>query len=128
MRGQIFNIDGKTFFTVGGGETIDKYRRIEDIDYFKEELPTYDECLEYNKKLDEVNWEVDYVVTHCVGSNIEYRINPIYTETRNILNNYFFSIDKDLKFKHWYFGHYHIDKQIDDCHTCLMHKVIEIKD
>lgn len=126
MRGQVFNIYGKTFLTIGGGDSIDKHRRKEGVSWFREELPTYHDCLSYNKKLDEINWNVDYVITHCIGDNIEYRINPEFCLTPNILTNYFFSIDSDLSFKHWYFGHYHIDKQIDDKHTCMFNKIIEL--
>ena len=27
---------------------------------------------------------------------------------------------------HWYFGHWHIDKDIDKKHTCLYNKIIPI--
>ena len=57
--------------------------------------------------------------------NILYRINPTFQH--DFITNFLFTIDKDLKFKHWYFGHYHIDKEIDDKHTCLYNKIIEIK-
>lgn len=28
-------------------------------------------------------------------------------------------INKNVQFKHWYFGHMHVNKKIDDKHTCL---------
>ena len=39
MRGQVFTIEGKTFFTMGGAYSIDRYRRRKDISYWEEELP-----------------------------------------------------------------------------------------
>ncbi|MBR4073362.1 MAG: metallophosphoesterase [Clostridia bacterium] len=43
MRGQIFDIEGTTFFTFGGGESIDKDMRVEQNRWWREEEPTPDE-------------------------------------------------------------------------------------
>ena len=38
MRGEIYTIDGKTFFCMGGAESTDKVYRIEHISWWKEEI------------------------------------------------------------------------------------------
>lgn len=124
MRGQVYTIEGKTFFTMGGATSIDKHTRIEGKSWWKEELPTYEECNAALDKLDEVGWKVDYVITHSAPDNILYRINPTFGH--DIITNLLFTIDKQLEFKHWYFGHYHIDQRIDDLHTCLYQNVVRI--
>ena len=40
--------------------------------------------------------------------------------------NFLFTVDKQLEFTHWYFGHYHIDREIDDKHTALYQDVIKL--
>ena len=39
MRGQVFEIEGKTFFTFGGATSIDKYLRIEGISWWPRNYP-----------------------------------------------------------------------------------------
>lgn len=37
-------------------------------------------------------------------------------------------IRQDLHFKRWYFGHYHVDKQLNDQFVALYNRVIPISD
>lgn len=124
MRGEIYNIDNKKFFVFGGGESIDKECRKEGESWFPEELPTNEECEYALLNLERNDWKVDYVITHSAPDNILYRINPYFGH--NILTNLLFVIDKQLEFKHWYFGHYHIDRQIDDQHTAIFKRIIKL--
>lgn len=43
MRGQVFDINGTTFFTFGGAYSIDRMYRTEGISWFPEELPNLEE-------------------------------------------------------------------------------------
>lgn len=42
-RGEIFELAGKSFYCMGGGNSIDKYMRRENISWWKEEMPTDEE-------------------------------------------------------------------------------------
>ncbi len=131
MRGQIFNIDGNKIFTFGGGTSIDKMYRAENISWWKEELPTIEELEEGIKNLEKCNFEVDYVITHScskdtleeVGKHFEFFLK---TEPDS-LNRYFYTLQMKLKYKHWYFGHYHNDiYQVKEKQTLLFHKIIKL--
>lgn len=125
MRGEIYDIDGEKFFVFGGATSIDRYLRKEGVSWWPQELPTWDECEYALDNLKKHDWKVDYVITHCAPDNIQYRINPMFQH--DIATNLLFTVDKELDFKHWYFGHYHIDKAVDDKHTALYNDVIKIK-
>lgn len=60
MRGQVFEIDGKKFFTMGGAYSIDKYRREENISWWKDELPSDEEYKEASISL-EKNGKFTYI-------------------------------------------------------------------
>lgn len=124
MRGQVFEIDGKTFFTMGGATSVDKYARKENISWWKEEMPSKEELEEGIANLEKHNMEVDYVLTHCCGSSLIPILLPFGGDT-DTLTNYFDHLEFNfgLKFKHWYFGHYHRDRQIDGKYTCLYNLV-----
>lgn len=115
MRGFVFEIEGKTFFTFGGGKSVDKQRRVEGISWWQEEIPSSAEFQQGLHTLEEVNWKVDYVLTHTAPSGVIGKIAPYIG--KDILNDYLEVIDEQLTYKHWYFGHYHVEKDLDDKHT-----------
>lgn len=124
MRGQVYLIEDKKFFVMGGARSVDKVYRKEHVSWWKEELPSMNEINEAIDNLDKHLWCVDYVITHCAPDNIQYRISPYFEH--DIATNFLFSVNKSLEFKHWYFGHYHEDKDIDEKHTALYQKIIKI--
>ena len=90
MRGQIFELEGCRFFTMGGAKSHDiedgilepdapdferklmmlqrkpraRYR-INHISWWAQELPSDEEYAEARRNLDAVGWQVDYIITHC---------------------------------------------------------------
>lgn len=126
MRGQVFNIDSKTFFTMGGATSIDKYHRKENISWWATEMPSKEELEEGVQNLEKYNFNVDYIITHCCGTSLIPML--CLGGDSDPLTNYFDYLEFDfkLKFKHWYFGHYHRDRKLDDKHTCIYNRVEKI--
>ena len=112
MRGQVYEIAGKRIFTFGGASSIDKHLRTEGISWWKEEEFNYREANTAYENLNNVGWEVDYVLTHSAPFSIRDKLfesnKPSYTE--RMLE----AMLRNIKFKRWYFGHYHIDKKMDN--------------
>ena len=129
MRGQIFKIDGNTFFTFGGGESIDKDIRIEKNLWWREEEPTPAEMAEGAKTLDEAGCKVDYIITHEPPSLVKSAmlLRSGNADRVNKLNGYFEELDRSLTFKNWFFGSLHEDKRITEHHTCVFQKMIPIE-
>ena len=71
------------------------------------------------------DWKVDYVITHCAPNSIQRRLKEGYEE--NELTRFLENVKEKLNFKKWFFGHYHIDKQIDEKYICLYKEVITIE-
>lgn len=128
MRGQIFDINGNSFFTFGGGESTDKDMRIETGKWWREEEPTSIEMAEGAKKLDEVNCKIDYIITHEPPSLVKSAIllRKGLSDRVNKLNGYFEEIGRSCEFKHWYFGSLHEDRQVTPRHTCVFKETIAI--
>ena len=132
MRGQCYTLFGKKFFTMGGATSVDKWYRKEHISWWKEELPTKEECDIALDTLDKNDWSVDYVITHAAPNKILSQIDATFEH--DMITNFLFTIDMDLKFKDWYFGHYHIDEDFskndkDDepiKYHCLYDRIIEL--
>ena len=125
MRGQVYNIEECSFFTMGGASSTDREYRKEGKSWWREELPCKEEHQEAIQNLERANWRVDYVVTHTVADSIICRIDPM--GIHDTLTELFSMIEKKLEYIHWYFGHFHGDKKIDEKHTLLYQTVIQIK-
>lgn len=123
-RGEVFTIKGKTFFAFGGARSHDKEYRKEGVSWWPQEMPTYQEMCHGIDSLDEIDWKVDYVLTHCAPSDIQAKIKSWYeTDT---LTQFFNRVYPDLTFRKWFFGHYHYDKQLDNKFEGLYHKINQI--
>ena len=129
-RGNIYIIDNKTFFTMGGALSIDRHLRIENVNWWKEEEISYNDIENGLENLEKVNYEVDYVLTHTAP---QFLIEGIYkyskytphkdpaSKTLNLFYN-------RIKFKNnWMFGHLHIDTSyMDNRFISLYERVVKL--
>lgn len=131
MRGQVFEIEGKTIFTFGGGTSIDKMLRIEGISWWKQELPTYEELDEGIANLKRYGGKVDYIITHsCSERALMYPAirNSVTLKLSCPESQMLSYIEENADFKHWYFGHFHIDEKLGDKYTALYHDIVKLGD
>lgn len=124
MRGQVFEIDGKTFFTMGGASSHDKQYRKEGVSWWARELPSPEEYDEAVHNLNRHNWKVDYVITHCGPSSLQSYFSCGYYK-RDELTDYFDSLYERLEWGTWYLGHYHRDER-NGKYRVLYQDIIEI--
>ncbi len=124
MRGQVFTIDGNRIFTMGGAKTFYGEYCVEGQGWWCAEMPSDYEMEAGLKNLCSCRWNVDYVITHSAPNRIVDRINPEFLH--NKLNQYLEFISQHLTFKHWYFGHYHLDDVIEEKYTCLFNHIIQL--
>lgn len=146
MRGEIFDIDNKKFFTFGGArshdiqdgilnldeeEKIYEYRkrraffRIRDFSWWDLELPTDEEMQNGIKNLKKVNYKVDYIITHCCPTSIQSLLDPRYE--RDNLTDYLQKISEKLEFRKWYFGHYHDYRQVNSQFILLYEDIVPLE-
>lgn len=123
MRGEIYNIDGYSFFAMGGASSHDIEFRTENISWWRDELPNDQEYENAFKNLKKHNNKVDFIISHCCSDNVQNMINSNYVHDK--LTNFFRIIDETVEFKKWFFGHYHIDKDFGK-YRCLFEDVIKI--
>lgn len=144
MRGQVFEINGKSFFTFGGARSHDisggildpddpmirqKARRLDliglsyrvkNVSWWERELPTEEEMEEGFRNLEKRNWQVDYVITHCAPSSFLHGLES------DPLTDYLEEIFKRLSFKKWYFGHYHGDGKVGEKGVLLYDSIVQV--
>lgn len=122
-RGELLTLEGKKFFMFGGASSHDKEIRTERIDWWPQELPSYAEQSHGLDTLESQDWQVDFVISHCAPGSVAATFGMYEQDT---LTKYFDEISGRLKFDHWYFGHYHLDKEFGEKYTCLYDCVLRI--
>ncbi len=128
MRGQMFTIDDKRFFVMGGGESPDKDMHIDQGKWWKEELPSPREMSEAINVMEEYNGEMDYILTHEPPSSVKSAmlLRNGSLDRVNRLNGFFDSIDRECTYKHWYFGSMHEDRRVTPKHTSVYTNFIKL--
>lgn len=110
MRGGIYTIDGKTFFTFGGGFSLKKLTNSSSVNVWEREMPSISEYENGLKNLTKYNFKVDYILSHVAPRKIAYDMWIPLIDQEIELNNYLEEVRKRTTFKKWFFGHHHKDR------------------
>jgi hypothetical protein len=153
MRGQVFTIEDKTFFTFGGASSHDisagiletddpdfkekKKRldkdpfalyRINHVSWWKRELPSEEEMNEGLENLEKQNNKVDYILTHCAYTSLLRQLDGgsgLYES--DYLTNYLQKIKQSVDYKQWVFGHFHVNENFYwERATCIYEQIVRI--
>lgn len=126
MRGQIFEIEGKRIFTMGGGESADIDIRKDVNAWSKDEIPTQEELLEGAENLEVAGYDIDMVITHEPPLKVKDFINLEDGATFSVtaLNAYFEELAAGCKYKKWYFGSLHLDKYISNTYRAVYKDIL----
>lgn len=121
MRGEIFNIEGKSFLAFGGADSWDapfrypKTNRVEGVSFWKREQPSMEEFENAIKNLHKNGNEVDFVLTHEATSEVANSFGSSSYTTSKMLDKIF-----DIsKFKFWFCGHHHKNYAFDCAIKCM---------
>jgi predicted phosphodiesterase len=149
MRGQVYDIGGHSFFTMGGASCHDigdgildpdapdfaeQYKRlaarramfrINHRSWWKEELPSDEEYAIARESLTQHDMEVDYIITHCAPNSIAQLITGSLYQP-DALTAFLEEVKEQCKYRYWFFGHYHENAVIAQKHVVLYEQIIEL--
>ncbi len=126
-RGRIYNIDGVSVFAIGGGESSDADERVEGVNWWRRELPDFDEIESAKRVLAEADNSVDVIISHQ-PPRLELGLINAQKESINALTAFLGSAARTVNYKHWYFGMDHIDRIISPRMTAVFEKIVEYRD
>ena len=147
MRGQVFTLEGHTFFTMGGAASHDiedgildpaapdyyerlfrllgenrRQYRIVGQSWWPEELPSEEEYTEARRNLDAHSWEVDYIITHSPPGGIAEGLG----RPRDTLTDFLEEVRQKAGYRCWLFGHCHGNQEIDEKHLLLWEQIVRV--
>ena len=119
--GEVYDLEGYRAIAIGGAYSVDKWYRLQrDLHWFPDEQPSDVIKARVEKKLDELGWQIDAVLTHtCPYRYIprEAFLGGINQSTvDNSTELWLDTIAEKLDYNAWYCGHWHIEKRIDQIH------------
>jgi hypothetical protein len=109
MRGEYYDIDGFTFWVMGGAESHDKEYRTAGYSWWEEEIPSRAERDHGLETLAEHGNQVDFILSHTIPQCL---IAPSLTglmpsePTRDYLSQVY----RAAAFRYWFAGHLHQDQ------------------
>ena len=147
MRGEMYEIEGKKIFAFGGAashdikdgildgsdpqwkreaKALDKQGkhmyRVNGLSWWAEELPSEEEKAYAKETLKKHNWQCDYVITHeAPASDVILLGNGFYHPDE--FSKWLEKIHRKLNYKHWFFGHYHDEKNINAKEHLLYYQI-----
>lgn len=127
-RGRVYEIAGNTFFTFGGGESIDKSRRVTGVSWWPQEEPSTSEMMQGLRALKSVGFKVDYIITHSAPTSIAMQMDPDQLLTKYkpcSLSRYLDEIKEQAEFKQWFFGHFHDDEEFEGGKFRLLYREVK---
>lgn len=117
-RGEIYEIGGRTFFTLGGCKS-SAFWRDRGLLYDGEE-PSREEISYGLENLCRLGDRIDYILTHKYDPDAQ-AADPLTLEG---ICSY---IDRGVRFRHWYSGHWHEQIAFDDRHTAVYDTLLPLE-
>ena len=128
MRGEIFTLEGKTFFVMGGGESDDAQMREEGVSWWEAELPNAEEMKNGADNLQTTEKNINYVLTYEPPTSAKEILKQRTNQNLIItpLNTYLQELMLNVDYMHWYFGSLHLDLKISKKMTAVFNEIIQI--
>ena len=147
LRGEVYDIGGYKFLAMGGARSHDiqdgilevgdpkikiwkkdnfKLFRINHISWWEEEIPNEEERKNALKNLAENDYKVDYILTHEAPSSDVILMDHLLYHPDEYSKWLEMEIRQKVKYKKWFFGHYHLNLDVNEKETCLFERRIRI--
>lgn len=114
MRGEIFEIDGKTFFAMGGAYSVDRAIREKNVSFWEEEIPSPADYKRAIENLEKCGKRVDYILTHTAPREVILRMGYSFDLHDAELTGFLEWVMYEVSFRRWFFGHWHTDREVYD--------------
>ncbi len=126
LRGEIYQIEGKSIFTFGGGDAAQLIDLPEEFSTQGREQPTVKETSNGLENLQAHQNKVDIIITHDAPTKITQAMN-VEENGISFIQNYLDVIRKQATFKAWYYGKYHKNKIIPPYYYNVFTDVLKIE-
>ena len=107
--------------------------RIRHLSWWEEELPNAEEYARAGRNLSETEkytdndgYDIDYIITHCCATSAICDFGMKGRFGTDELTDFLDDLREKCTYKRWYFGHYHMDRDISKRETMLCDVIIPL--
>lgn len=125
MRGEIYDINGYSFLSMGGATSIDKAYRTPNISWWEAENMSDEEKEHARTNIAAHNNTVDFVLTHTPPQMIYNKIMSDDLITTDYTALFFDEICTSLNYRAWLSGHLHTDREFKDEKIALFYNKVD---
>lgn len=111
MRGNIYFLEGKTFFVFGGCKSSPRWKEMGL--WYPGEEPEPEEIALAHRNLAAHGYKVDYILTH------KYEQTPARGTCCPELQKLTEYLEANVTYNHWYYGHWHKNQTVDSTHSVV---------
>lgn len=111
-RGELYEIEGKKIFAMGGAYSTDRWMRIPYQSWWPQELPDNEEYHHAIDTLEQAGKIVDIVITHTAPQTIIRMLGHVPDPHDLELTGFLEWMMHEVHFRKWYFGHWHVDQEV----------------
>ena len=97
------------------------------MSWWEQELPSQSEMDEGRDNLKLHNYKVDYIISYCCSTGMQSKIAGMGSYQADQLTDYLEFIENYASYNHWFFGHYHMNHNVDNKHSLLYQVIIPIE-
>lgn len=124
LRGEIYDIEGESYFSFGGGESDDRDFRREGETWWQAESPTADERQHALDNLALRDNRVDYILTHVPSAKSCMRLAARAVEDGVSL--FLNRLEESVTCKRWFFDSLHKDRAVSAQRQAVFEAVVPV--
>lgn len=137
--GGLYNIGGYNILMIPGAFSVDgDYRFAKRMPYeIEEQLHPYERDNLYKIAVDNKD-DIDFVCAHTAPISVEFYIKYLFLDfidqysvdktMEAWIDNVMRKVEDGKRFKHYFFGHFHDDKKLNEQYTMLFNSVVDLED
>lgn len=119
IDGEVYELNRLNTIVIGGAYSVDKFRRLQNHwSWWPDEQPSDEIKAKVEKTLAQHHWTMDIILSHTTPKKYEpvEAFLPMVDQSTvdSSTELWLDTIEDRLKYRHWYCGHYHIEKRIDN--------------
>ncbi len=124
-RGEIYTVENKSIFALGGGVVEDSIENIDDDPLKNPSMPTDEQLQNAVSNLQKNDKKVNIIITHEAPASVKRLIRR--DSSINDLNIFLDTLLHNVWYDKWYFGSLHTDRVISNQMECVYQQVIKVK-
>ena len=106
----------------------DRHLRAEGVDWWADEVPSLTDMIYALENLERNGNAVDIVLTHTAPAHLILKHMNNAVRASDATASFLDFVDENIRYRDWYFGHFHKDETLDDRYHAVYKVMITLNE